>query len=183
MNFTALSTLSIILSFGQLQAPVETPPKTDVVVIENALIAVEVERASGALRVFEKQTGTWWGGDPWDGEVGELTLQHAQNRATVTCGLSQAREIVVEKGEDRSIRCAFRGLRSRSGQESPESTVQTSIRIEDHAAEVVVQIDSVTPGTGWQFRTLHYPMRQFAVRTFQDHALHDGNPWRIKAHQ
>jgi hypothetical protein len=58
MNLTALSTLSIILSFGQLEPSVETPPKNDAVVIENALIGVEVERASGALTVLENQTGT-----------------------------------------------------------------------------------------------------------------------------
>lgn len=169
MNLTALTSLAIILSFGQLEPPVESPPKSDVVLIENAFIAVEVERASGSLTVLEKQTGTRWEGDPWDGEVGELTLQHAQGRGTLTCGLSQAREILVEEGEGCSIRCTFRGFRNRSGQESPESTVQTSIRIEAHAAEVVVQVDHVIPGTGWQFRTLHYPLRQFAVRTYQDH--------------
>jgi hypothetical protein len=48
MNLTALSSLSIILSLGQFQPPVEPQSKTDVVVIENALIAAEVERASGA---------------------------------------------------------------------------------------------------------------------------------------
>lgn len=80
MNLTALTSLAIILSFGQLEPPVESPPKSDVVLIENAFIAVEVERASGSLTVLEKQTGTRWEGDPWDGEVGELTLQHAQGR-------------------------------------------------------------------------------------------------------
>ncbi len=166
MRFAAWASMLVIC--GPSLAEAGSQPESDVVVMENNMIAAEVARSSGAITVIEKTTGTRWGGDPWDREVGELALQGGQQGGLVTCGLSRARDIVIEKLDDRSIRCVFRGLRGANGQESAESRVQTTLRIQEDPSEVIIQVDEVTPGPGWRFKTLHYPLRQFAAKTYQD---------------
>jgi hypothetical protein len=118
--------------------------------------------------VLEKRTGTQWDGDLWDHEVGELMIQHSETKRMVTCGLSNAREIVIKQLDDSTISSTFKGIRGSDGEEIKNSSVRTSIRLVANTAQVLVKVDDVIPGSDWRFRALHYPLRHFAIRTYQE---------------
>lgn len=127
--------------------------------LENDDLLVEIDTGSGCFDVLEKTTDTWWRRDPFQGSAGEVDLVERATGTRRTFDLSSASSVSVDAaGAQAEIRFA-----DVSGQ------VSLTARLTVTGLELGVTVAGIEYDTAaWELDTIHYPARQFALRTFED---------------
>jgi hypothetical protein len=129
------------------------------VTLENDALRVEIDTASGCFDVLEKVTGTWWRRDPFRGSAGEVDLLDRASGTRRTFDLSSGSVEVDRNGEHEA------GVRF--GDVGGELSL--AARLVLNGPELGVRVLGVSyDATRFELETIHYPARQFALRTFED---------------
>ena len=147
-----------------------TAVSADVATLENDLIRVDVDRASGCITVVEKVTGRTWRPDPWEGAAAVLRVWTPGGKRE-SWNLSKCKTIDVALPEERCVQVTFRSPVAENGQAVADVFVATQLRLALDTADLDIELVDFGTADGVVLRDLEYPARHFSLRSNVDRGL------------
>ena len=147
-----------------------TAVSADVATLENDLVRVDVDRASGCITVVEKVTGRTWSPDPWEGAAAVLRVR-TPGWKPQSWNLSKCRRIDVALPEGRCVQVTFRSPVAENGQVVADVFVATQLRLAPDTADLDIELVGFGRADGVVLRDLEYPARHFSLRSNVDRGL------------
>lgn len=129
-------------------------------ILESTELRLQLDTDSGCFDVLEKLTGEAWDRDPLESAAGELVLVDKANGERMTASFATAAVVLVSRPQNHKLAITFEGV---------GGVASVSTRLTLLGAELAVELlDATYDESRWDLESVHYPARQFSLRTTDD---------------
>ena len=137
-------------------------------ILENLFLRVNIH-PNGGMNVIEKESGTFWGEDPWRKSPGELILKDRATKQNLHFDLQRCLQIMFDEVGSNRLAIRFDSLVDDDKQSHREVSVEVLLALGEDAPELFITIKSVNYDPDrYEFDSLVYPLRFGSLVTDQD---------------
>lgn len=136
---------------------------SDVIILENDTLKVEIEKKSGCFSVTEKISNQKWSPDPWEHSAAILTLMKSGNEETVN--LSKSADIKLEKINSNEVKIYFNDPLLENGSILKDISISVNLVLDEKKALLHAGILETKAPSGIFLTALRFPIRHFSLET------------------
>jgi len=146
LHLVLLNPAGLTVAAGEQQQETGTT-----VILENNGIKVSINARTGCFDVLEKQTGTLWGHDPWEGIAGELRLRHRLQNQLLTLALGKQSQTRIRRTDRNAISMTFDVFTTQEGNPVQGVSVSTCLALHSDRPELRIEVNQVETGSDWNY--------------------------------